>query len=569
MGNKEKRLKNVKIVHGIVALWLIAIVSLIVVGIVSLTNMSQINNNLEAINKKELKNIKILGDVNGSFNGMRNVLTKIIDRPYDEAMVTTVKDTDTKIRNLIDQLNTEGNTTDKNKILSDMKQYYDQYMQKFPPLAEKRKAGETMDKAYMDEYTKVGTGVSASIEKLVDSEKQSADLISKQSEEQFLSTKTTFIAISVGVVVLVTIISMFILWYIRRSIMEFTKQLKVVASGDLTVDIDRDEKNEFGIMKRELAVTVEAISGILGDVKSNAGMMNEQALSLSAISEEMTSSSQEVSNAIQEVAVGSTSQAEELMTIAGVVNEFGQAIESISKTVKNVNSSTETISTMANLSNEQLQSLILSVKTISESFGKVAEKIDKLGDNIQEINGITSLINSIADQTNLLALNAAIEAARAGEAGKGFAVVADEIRKLAEQSKSSSTEINNLLEVISKETSEVVNTTNVVNDEFTGQINVIDQSIASFKNIIELVEKVIPLMKEVSGSMGYIDSEKTEIIGRIGNASAVAEENSASAEEITASSEQMSSSSEEVAESAQILSEMSGSMVEAINKFKI
>ena len=77
--------------------------------------------------------------------------------------------------------------------------------------------------------------------------------------------------------------------------------------------------------------------------------------------------------------------------------------------------------------------------------------MSNLSERSKQIAEIVNVIGEISNQTNLLALNASIEAARAGEHGKGFSVVAEEVRKLAENTKTSTEDIANLTKKIEEQ----------------------------------------------------------------------------------------------------------------------
>ena len=99
----------------------------------------------------------------------------------------------------------------------------------------------------------------------------------------------------------------------------------------------------------------------------------------------------------------------------------------------------------ASAGKELMQSQSDNMTTITSSVKEITHDINRLTEMTKQMEGVMSIVTNVANQTNLLALNACIEAARAGEAGKGFAVVANEVRKLAEQTKSSTDTVDELL----------------------------------------------------------------------------------------------------------------------------
>lgn len=561
-------MKKIKIMHGIFILWIISLIATLSIGIVGIVDMSNMNKNVNKIYNEELVGTRLLGEINGQMGIMRNALTKLIDRQYDSSYIDIVNSSDKIIKaNITQELNLVTDPKGKEAV-SNLQKKYSEYMSKVPDLQQKRMSGIAITKEFMDEYGKMGNEVSSAIQDLSDYHKQSAERVVKTATYEYNSSRIVFIIILTFMITLTAGISTVIALFIKSSIKEFTGILREVSQGKLDVNIDAKYNNEFGIMKKELAATVNVVSGILQTIKIDAEEMSKNSISLSAVSEEMTASSLEASTAIQGVAQGSTSQAQDLISISEVVNDFGTAMDNIVLSVDDVNSTTKNINEMAENSNSELGYLSTSINSIKDSFNSVTIKMQELDSDIQQINSITSLINSIAEQTNLLALNAAIEAARAGEAGKGFAVVADEIRKLAEQSQASSGKINDLLSVITSRTTEAVQTTNNASSQLSGQVSVIDSSVSSFKNIIDAIENVLPLINAVNVEINSINNKKNEIVSKIETASAVAEENSASSEEIAASVDQINASAEGVVRSAEDLSSMADEMLTIIQHFK-
>lgn len=386
--------------------------------------------------------------------------------------------------------------------------------------------------------------------------------------------KITYVIIAVTL--LVSLISFIIVMFLSKGITgpitKVVTHMSAISNGDLTMETDSSHikrQDEAGKLTQSLDIMQKSLKQIIMNVKNSSRDINSKSEELSALAREMSLSSSGVATTISEVADGTSKQAEHLSGISQLMFEFGNKLDGMLLSIREIDSSSKGINTMAVESNDRLELLIQSVENVSISFEEFSNKVAKLGDNIVRVSDITTLIDSIAEQTNLLALNAAIEAARVGEAGRGFAVVADEIRKLAEQSKQSAEDINNLVGSVANETSTIVKNTDGVKSELNNQEDVIKGSIESFKKIINEVEEIIPKIQAINTTSIAVNNDRREIQEKIEEISAVSEEVSASAQEIAAASEELSASSNEVEETAKLLQNTTGGMITEVDRFKI
>lgn len=396
-----------------------------------------------------------------------------------------------------------------------------------------------------------------------------------EESEAFADVMTLKISILVAssVFLIIGIVTILILSIsIANPLKTCSNSLNSMAQGDFSIELPEvllKRHDEIGSMTLALDKMKKSVSSILTNIKNDSQSLDTETNSISALSQELTSSSHNISTAINDVSKGTLDQAQDLIDINNILQNFNVKLEDMFNLITNVDSSSEEIKSLANSSNKDMEQVIKSVGNVNDSFKNLSQKIENVEKNISKINEITVLINSISDQTNLLALNAAIEAARAGESGRGFSVVAEEIRKLAEQSKTSSINIAKLIDEISKDTQTMVSTTNLVKSELENQENNISVAINSFETIKYAVDVVAPKITSANTSIKTLTENKNIIIEKVEGSSSIAEEVSASSEEISASAIEMLKSIENISNALKTLSKMSKDMMESINKFKL
>lgn len=342
------------------------------------------------------------------------------------------------------------------------------------------------------------------------------------------------------------------------------------------LDITQDVPDVFLKKKDEIGVLAGAIQSLTDNLRKIIKEINNSSEQVAASSEELTATSQqsalaaeEVSKTIEEIAKGASEQAQNTEAGNSKAAQMGEIIDRDIDFAKQLNIASNRVAEVVNEGLVEADKLYKITVESNSAAKEIYNVILKTNESSNKIGQASSVIASIADQTNLLALNAAIEAARAGEAGRGFSVVAEEIRKLAEQSSSSTRSIDEMVNELQKNAQTAVTTMDRVASITGEQTNSVVTTKDKYILIAEAMKEAIKALEELNSSSEEMARMKNEIQDALENLSAIAEENSASTEEVTASMEEQTASIEEIASASEGLSNLAQNLQSIIMRFRV
>lgn len=261
-----------------------------------------------------------------------------------------------------------------------------------------------------------------------------------QSDTQRTNSKLTVIGVSLSIlgIAIAALSTSKIVSNNLASIELIKKALtRIEDQGELQTTIET--KDEIAAIFNRFLTT---FSNLIRQIKEENKDLNIYTEKLVVIAEQSDYTSKQQDTGIKE--------------IVSTMEDADQMTKKVALKVQEVSKIAGETKKHAQVGYKKLNSTLEKMQNIKQSTEKSIQGIQDLGVLIGSIWDIVNIINTIADQTKIIAFNAELEASAAGEAGKNFQIVATEIRRLADNTVSSTREIKNKINEIQKSSDHLV-----------------------------------------------------------------------------------------------------------------
>lgn len=400
-------------------------------------------------------------------------------------------------------------------------------------------------------------------------------VLTDTADEIFASVNKTKIILkwlTVVAEILLTICTFIMISVAMKPLGNLEKVLLKIANCDIADDksLEKylDRKDEIGGIANATKTLQESFRNIISTIKNASNTLKDIASDLNTNVKFTNDTCNQISQAVENVASGAVSQAEETTNAANNISDMSEELGHIKSDINELHSIANSMDSAKDNALNTLVELQKVNGVMVEEVNSTSNQVNATNESVEQIKKAVEMIQDIADQTKLLSLNASIEAAHAGEHGRGFAVVAEEIGKLASQSAQSSDEIEEILKQLVKNYEIIIQNVKSTSDNMEVQ----NGKLVETQNVFTVLEKdingTVERIAEINAMVEHLDVEIGKMVDMISNLSAISEENSASTEQTMASIEELNATISQVYEKAQNVDKSADDLMNEVNVFK-
>lgn len=328
-------------------------------------------------------------------------------------------------------------------------------------------------------------------------------------------------------------------------------------------------RDEIGAMSRAVDSLRAAFVRVIGEITEQSGALFQASERMNQKAETVCTTVEQVDRAVQEIADGATSQADETQKATENVVTIGNMIEESNEQMENLRENARGMRSAGQEADQTLGTLDEINQQAAQAIDIIYEQTNTTNESALKIKEATGLITSIAEETNLLSLNATIEAARAGEQGRGFAVVAGQIQKLAEQSNESARKIEEIISLLLADSQKAVDTMDEVKQVMNLQNENVVKTREKFSEVQEGIGKTIDGIRIVAAKLTEIDEARTQVVDVVQNLTAIAQENAAGTQETSASVTEVGSHMMDITQNSDDLRQIADRLEQEMKAFRM
>ncbi|UTL80221.1 methyl-accepting chemotaxis protein [Pseudomonas putida] len=322
---------------------------------------------------------------------------------------------------------------------------------------------------------------------MIEYNREAADAANHQIVGAVSTAKGSMIVSLLLAIIAAGICGLLLMRAITAPVQRVVHALDKLRSGDLSMRLSLDRKDEFGAIESGFNEMAEALAKLVSQAQRSSVQVTTSVTEIAATSKQQQATATETAATTTEI--GATSR------------EIAATSRDLVRTMTEVTSAADQASSLAGSGQQGLARMEDTMHQVMGAADLVNAKLAILNEKASNITQMVVTIVKVADQTNLLSLNAAIEAEKAGEYGRGFAVVATEVRRLADQTAVATYDIEQMVREIQSAVSAGVMGMDKFSEEVRRGMFEVQQVGEQLSQIIHQVQALAPRVLMVNEGM--------------------------------------------------------------------